>query len=95
MPFGYSHNITLSNDTQLKGENVESSWSCNNCGNLDKSKKEVSNGWYCYGCKDEKRFKTKTGWMEKDSGLNNMGCSSWIEKSARKSQQIRGQLSMF
>ena len=36
MPFGYSHNKILSNDTQLKGENMEKDKkaegpSCKNC----------------------------------------------------------------
>lgn len=54
-------------------------WSCNECGNLDKTKRKVHNG-YIYGCKGRKCGYI-CGWITKDTELKTMGCSNFIENN--------------
>lgn len=65
------------------------SWSCNDCANLDKSKKIYNESKYCYiyGCKKGEDT-TICGWCRIDSELKNMGCSFFIDKEEVKPKQM-------
>lgn len=65
---------------------------CSECGNLDKSKKNIdkTTGWYQYGC----HAKGFTEWfVNKDSDLNMLSCDKsckHLEKpKAKKIQQLK------
>lgn len=65
------------------------SWSCNDCANLDKSKKVYNESKYCYlyGCKHNNSG-TICGWCKSDGELKNMGCSFFIDKKETEPQQM-------
>ena len=54
-------------------------WSCNDCDNLDKNRKQVHEGGYCYryGCKARKADGFICFWLKEDGGLKTGGCSDF------------------
>ena len=63
-------------------------YTCKDCGNLNKSKKETSNKCYRYGCNARENY--ICGWLQSDSELNYMGCTNWSEES----KEFKGQITM-
>jgi len=64
---------------------INMAWSCNECGNLDKTKRKVHNG-YIYGCKGRKCGYI-CGWISKDTELKTMGCSDFTKE--QQTEQIK------
>ena len=59
---------------------------CINCGNLDKSRKEICDaGAFRYGC-NLPNSEYICGWIKRDNELRWLGCSKWVEKV--KDEQI-------
>ena len=63
------------------------SWSCNDCGNFDKSKKyyNETNFCYYYKCLSNGRI---CGWCRTDKELKDMGCGRFIDKKEAAPKQL-------